>query len=80
MPSSSRPEPAPPDLRVGDYTVLARLGSGIEIWELVGAAILLALFIWLEIVFLGRLFRASLLATGQKPGIKQLFNRLKSAS
>lgn len=61
------------------FTVLARLGSGIEIWELVGAAVLLAAFIVLEIVFLGRLFRASLLATGQKPGIKQLFNRVKSA-
>ncbi|QZY28207.1 serine/threonine-protein kinase [Nocardioides coralli] len=28
MAFSPRPEPAPPDLRVGDYTVLARLGEG----------------------------------------------------
>ncbi|TMM48172.1 ABC transporter permease [Qipengyuania marisflavi] len=61
------------------FAVLARLGIGIETWELVGAAILLAVFIAVEVVFLGRLFRASLLAQGQKPGFKQIIDRFRSA-
>ncbi|MDG5748117.1 ABC transporter permease [Qipengyuania sp. XHP0207] len=59
------------------FTVLARLGTGIEWWEMVGAGLLLAAFVALEVVFLGRLFRASLLATGQKPGFRQLMERFK---
>ncbi len=61
------------------FAVLARLGAGIEMWEIVGAGVLLAGFVWLEIVFLGRLFRASLLSQGQKPGLKQLFERFRAA-
>lgn len=60
------------------FTVLARLGAGIETWELIGAGIVLAAFVALEIVFLGRLFRASLLAQGQKPGLKQLVERFRA--
>ncbi|MBU1755538.1 MAG: ABC transporter permease [Alphaproteobacteria bacterium] len=60
------------------FTVLARLGAGIEMWEIVGSGVLLAGFVWLELVFLGRLFRASLLAQGQKPGMKQLFERFRA--
>lgn len=59
------------------FTVLARLGTGIEIWEVIGAGALLAGFIALEFVYLGRLFRASLLATGQKPGMKVLLERFR---
>ncbi len=59
------------------FAVLSRLGMGIEWWEMVGSGILLAGFIALEVIFLGRLFRASLLATGQKPGLKQLVDRFK---
>ena len=61
------------------FAVLARLGSGIEWWEMIGSGILLAAFIALEVIFLGRLFRASLLATGQKPGFRQLIERFKPA-
>ena len=61
------------------FTVLARLGLGIEWWEMVGAGLLLAGFIALEVIFLGRLFRASLLSTGQKPGLAQLLQRLRPA-
>ena len=60
------------------FAVLARLGMGIEWWEMIGSGILLAGFVALEVVFLGRLFRASLLATGQKPGFKQLMDRFKA--
>lgn len=59
------------------FAVLSRLGMGVEWWEMVGSGILLAIFIALEVVLLGRLFRASLLATGQKPSLKQLIERLK---
>ena len=61
------------------FAVLARLGAGIEMWEIVGSGVLLAGFVALEIVFLGRLFRASLLAQGQKPGLKQLLHRFRAA-
>lgn len=61
------------------FTVLARLGSGISTLELVGAAVLMAVFIALEMVMLARLFRASLLAQGQKPSFKLLMERLRPA-
>ena len=60
------------------FTVLARLGTGIETWEMIGAGIVLALAIWLELVLIGRLFRASLLSTGQKPGWKNILERFKA--
>ncbi len=59
------------------FAVLARLGLGIPTLELLGAGAVLTAFIVLEVVFLGRLFRASLLAQGQKPGLKQLIERLR---
>lgn len=59
------------------FTVLARLGTGIETWEVLGAGALLAAFIALEFIYLGRLFRASLLATGQKPGLKVMMERFR---
>ena len=59
------------------FTVLGRLGTGIEVWEVIGSGLVLAGFIVLEFIYLGRLFRASLLASGQKPGIKLMLERLK---
>lgn len=61
------------------FAVLARLGSGISTVELIGAAAVLSAFIALEVIFLGRLFRASLLAEGQQPGLKVLFERLRAS-
>jgi len=61
------------------FAVLARLGMGVPLWELIATGTILAGFIALEIVFLGRLFRASLLAQGQKPGLRQLIERLRPA-
>jgi hypothetical protein len=57
--------------------VLARLGTGISLVEVLGAGAMLAAFVALEVVFLGRLFRASLLAQGQKPGFRQMLDRLR---
>jgi ABC-type Na+ efflux pump permease subunit len=59
------------------FAVLARLGSGIPAWEVVGSGLLLAAFVALELLLLGRLFRASLLAQGQKPGLAELAARLR---
>lgn len=62
------------------FAVLARLGMGIEAWELIGAGIVLAAAIVVELVLVGRLFRASLLATGQKPTLAKVLQRFKRAS
>jgi ABC-2 type transport system permease protein len=59
------------------FTVLSRLGLGMEIWELVGSGIVLALAIGVELVLVARLFRNSLLATGQKPTLAKIWSRLK---
>ncbi len=59
------------------FAVLARLGTGISPIEVIGAGVVLAGFVMLEMVFLARLFRASLLAQGQKPGLKLLLERLR---
>lgn len=48
------------------FTVLARLGSGMPTWEVVGSGAVLAVFVLVEIVLLGRVFRASLLAEGRR--------------
>lgn len=59
------------------FAVLARLGLGIETWELVGSGIMLAVAIVVELVLVGRLFRASLLASGQKPTMARILGRLR---
>ena len=45
--------------------------------EGIGSGVLLAAFVAIELMLLGRLFRASLLAQGQKPGMGELFSRMK---
>lgn len=54
------------------FTMLARLGSGVSAWEIVGSALTLAAFIAIEFVLLARVFRASLLNAGQKPNLAAL--------
>jgi len=61
------------------FAVLARLGLGIPTWEVVGTALLLAAFTSLQLVLLGRLFRESLLATGQRPRIAEIVARIRRA-
>jgi len=60
------------------FAVLARLGLGIPTWEVVGTGILLAVFTAAEIVLLGRLFRASLLAQGQRPNVREMLSRMRA--
>ncbi|GAA4022002.1 hypothetical protein GCM10022280_23280 [Sphingomonas swuensis] len=59
------------------FAVLARLGMGIPAWEVIGSGLLLLAFVALELVLLGRLFRASLLAQGQKPSLAELVARMR---
>jgi ABC-type Na+ efflux pump permease subunit len=61
------------------FGVLARLGLGIPAWEVIGTGILLAVFTAIELVLLARLFRASLLAQGQKPSIGEMISRMRAA-
>ena len=61
------------------FAVLARLGLGIEAWELIGAGILLTGFIAVELVMVARLFRANLLATGQKPTLSKVLQWFRRA-
>ncbi len=62
------------------FSMLARLGTGVPLPEMLGTGALLVAFIGLELLLLGRLFRASLLSAGQ-PTRAELFARmmLKSA-
>jgi hypothetical protein len=61
------------------FGVLARLGLGIPTWEVIGTGIVLAAFTAAEIVLLGRLFRASLLAQGQRPNVREMISRMRTA-
>jgi ABC-2 type transport system permease protein len=47
------------------FAMLARLGGGVPLPEMLGTAVVLILFLGLELLLLGRLFRASLLSAGQ---------------
>jgi ABC-2 type transport system permease protein len=49
------------------FAMLARLGSGVTLVEILGTGLLLVIFVSLELMLLGRVFRASLLNTGQPP-------------
>ena len=51
--------------------MLARMGGGVETYEVVGTSILLIAFVALELFLLGRVFQASLLRSGQPPRIGQ---------
>jgi ABC-2 type transport system permease protein len=49
------------------FAMLARLGSGVSAMEILGSGLLLVIFVTGELILLGRVFRASLLNTGQPP-------------
>jgi len=49
------------------FAMLARLGSGVTVMEILGTGLLLLIFVTVELILLGRVFRASLLNTGQPP-------------
>ena len=60
------------------FGVLARLGMGIPTWDVIGTGTVLAAFTAMEIVLLGRLFRASLLAQGQRPNLGEMIARMRA--
>jgi ABC-2 type transport system permease protein len=60
------------------FAVLARLGSGIPTWEMLGSGATLLIFIVIEIVALGRIFRASLLSGGGRPSLAELARLVRS--
>jgi ABC-2 type transport system permease protein len=47
------------------FAMLARMGGGVPGLEMAGTAVVLILFLGVELLLLGRLFRASLLSAGQ---------------
>ena len=49
------------------FAMLLRLGGDVSVAEILGTGLLLVVFVTLELVLLGRVFRASLLNTGQPP-------------
>jgi ABC-2 type transport system permease protein len=51
------------------FAMLARLGAGVSMPEVLGTGAMLALFVIAEMYLLGKLFQASLLRTGQPPKI-----------
>ena len=59
------------------FAVLARLGIGIPTWEVVGSGLVLAVFAAISLVLVGRLFRASLLAQGQRPSLREVAARMR---
>ena len=61
------------------FAMLARLGGGVPLPEMLGTGAVLVLFLLAELMLLGRLFRASLLAAGQ-PSRAEIFARLMERS
>ena len=59
------------------FAVLARLGLGIPTWEVIATGTILAAFTAIELVMLGRLFRESLLAQGQRPSLAEVAARIR---
>lgn len=60
------------------FVMLVRLGNGVPVWELIATAALVAAFLALEFVAIGRLFRAALLRTGQPPRLAELVRMIRS--
>ena len=57
------------------FAMMARLGSGVPVVEVVGSGALLAAFIAIELRLMSRLFRSSLLQSGQTGGLRALLRR-----
>ncbi len=49
------------------FAMLARMGGGVSMAEVLGTGAMLAAFVVIEMILLGRLFQATLLRTGQPP-------------
>ncbi len=60
------------------FAVLARLGLGIPTWEVIATGVILGVYTALSLLMLGRLFRASLLAQGQRPNLREVISRMRA--
>lgn len=60
------------------FAMLARLGTGVSLVEVLGTGVVLLVFLYLQLLFLGRLFRASILSGG-KPSWRTILANLKAA-
>ncbi|UYY57762.1 ABC transporter permease [Sphingomonas sp. S2-65] len=60
------------------FAVLARLGTGMPAWEVIGAGAVLVVFIAVELFLLGRVFRASLLNGGGRPGLGEILGLMRN--
>lgn len=49
------------------FAMLARLGSGVPLWEFAGSGVLLIAFLALEFALIGPIFESNILSTGQPP-------------
>ncbi|BAQ34676.1 ABC transporter permease [Dehalococcoides sp. THU3] len=58
-------------------TIIMRMGTGIPVWEIVLAAILLSLTIWLFFGLAAKLFRVFLLMYGKTPSIKEILHLIR---
>jgi ABC-type Na+ efflux pump permease subunit len=54
------------------FAMMARLGGGVSGWEVAGSALMLGVSIWLELLLIGRLFRATLLQSGEPVRLKDV--------
>ncbi len=59
------------------FAVLARLGTGMPLWQVWAAGAITAAFIVVEVILLGRIFRASLLASGGRPKLAALVGLMR---
>lgn len=59
------------------FAVLGRLGSGIPAWQVIGSGAVLVAFLVVEVVLLGRVFRANLLAAGARPSLKVIMGMMR---
>lgn len=59
------------------FAVLARLGTGMPLWQVWTAGAITAAFIVVEVILLGRIFRASLLAGGGRPTLGALVGLMR---
>ena len=55
--------------------MLARLGSGVPMWEIAGTTVVMVAFVVFELWWLGRVFRNNLLNTGQPPKLLGFLKR-----
>jgi len=61
------------------FAMLARMGTSVSWGEVVGTGVLLAGFVYLQLMLLGRLFESSVLSAG-KPAWRELFAQLRRGS